>query len=91
MELLFKDNIIGYIKDIYTEDYWIHGLFNKTDKFKNYSEFFLGIVCEDGFDESKFDSELLDDDNWSVNDNGKVVGIYIPAIYEDGDISFRYR
>lgn len=91
MELLFKDNIIGYIKDIYTEDYWVHGLFKKTDKFKNYSEFFKSIVCEDGFDESKFDSELLDDDNWSVNDNGKVVGIYIPAIYEDGDISFRYR
>lgn len=91
MELLFKDNIIGYIKDIYTEDYWIHGLFEKTDKFKNYSEFFKGIVCEDGFDESKFDSELLDDNNWSVNDNGKGAGIYIPAIYEDGDISFRYR
>ena len=36
MELLFKDNIIGYIKDIYTEDYWVHGLFKKTDKFKNY-------------------------------------------------------
>lgn len=91
MELLFKDNIIGYIKDIYTEDYWIHGLFEKTDKFKGYSEFFKGIVCEDGFDESKFDSELLDDNNWSVNDNGKGAGIYIPAIYEDGDISFRYR
>lgn len=91
MELLFKDNIIGYIKDIYTEDYWIHGLFNKTDKFKNYSEFFKGIVNEDSFDESKFDSELLDDNNWSVNDNGKIVGIYIPAIYEDGEISFRYR
>ncbi len=30
-------------------------------------------------------------DNWSVNDNGKVVGIYIPAIYEDRDISFKYR
>lgn len=91
MELLFKENIIGYIKDIYTEDNWIHGLFKGTDEFKDYSEFFKGIVCEDGFDESKFDCELLDDDNWSVNDNGKVVGIYIPAIYEDGDISFKYR
>ena len=48
-------------------------------------------VNEDSFDESKFDSELLDDNNWSVNDNGKIVGIYIPAIYEDGEISFRYR
>ena len=80
MELLFKDNIIGYIKDIYTEDYWIHGLFEKTDKFKNYSEFFKGIVCEDGFDESKFDSELLDDNNWSVNDNGKVQ-VFIFLLY----------
>lgn len=91
MELLFKENIIGYIEDIYTEDYWIHGLFKRTDKFKEYRDFCEDIVCEDGFDESKFDDELLDDNNWSVSDNGKVTGIYIPAIYEDGDISFRYR
>ena len=63
MELLFKDNIVGYINDIYTEDYWIHRAFKETDKFKDYSEFFKGIVCEDGFDENKFDCELLDDDN----------------------------
>ena len=35
--------------------------------------------------------DILDDNNWYVTDNGKKIGICIPAIYDDGDISFRYR
>ncbi|MDE7204425.1 MAG: hypothetical protein K2O91_21575 [Lachnospiraceae bacterium] len=54
-------------------------------------KFFKAIVCEDGFDETQFDRELMKDNNWNVKDNGNMIGIYIPAIYEDGDISFRYR
>ncbi len=91
MELLFKDNLIGYINNIYQEDYWVHGVFKPTDQFQAYKEFFKAIVCEEGFDETKFDCEFLDDENWRINNNGDIVGIYIPAIYEDGDISFRYR
>ena len=91
MELLFKKNIIGYIDNIFKEDNWIHGVFIQNDNFKNYIEFFKAIVWEAGFDETKFDNELLEDENWSVKDNESIIGIYIPAIYADGDISFRYR
>lgn len=91
MELLFKKNIIGFINNIYKEGYWVNGFFEKTDEFRYYADFFNELVYEDGFDESKIEFDLFNDDNWYVNENGIKVGIYIPAIYEDGDISFRYR
>ena len=59
--------------------------------FYYYENFFEAIVCEDGFDKTQFDDELLNDNNWNINDNGDIIGIYIPAIYTDGDILFRYR
>ena len=91
MELLFKKNIIGCIDVISKENNWVHGVFTQNDNFYNYAEFFKAIVCEDGFDETQFDSELMKDNNWNVKDNGNIIGIYIPAIYDDGDISFRSR
>ncbi len=91
MHLLFKDNIIGYINNIYQEQCWIYGDFEGSDKYREYREFFKTIVCEEGFDESDFDCELFVDTNWMVEDNGALLGIFIPAIYDDGEISFRYR
>ena len=57
-----------------------------------YRDFFDAIVCEDGFDESQFDDDLLNAENWFLCDDGKVIGIEIPALYEeDHSIYFRYR
>ena len=91
MELLFKKNVIGYIDNISNEDKWFHGVFTQNDNFYYYENFFEAIVCEDGFDKTQFDDELLNYNNWNINDNGDIIGIYIPAIYTDGDILFRYR
>jgi len=92
VELLFKKNVIGYIDNISNEDnWWVHGVFIPNDNFYYYVDFFEAIVCEDGFDEIQFDGELLKDDNWNINDNGDIISIFIPAIYNDGDIFFRYR
>lgn len=91
MELLFKKNVIGYIDIIAKENSWIYGVFIQNHNFYNYVDFFKAIVCEDGFDETQFDDELLNDNNWNINDNGDIIGICIPAIYDDGNISFRYR
>ena len=91
MEVLFKNNVIGWIEIICKELYWVHGVFTANDDFYRYADFFKAIVCEDGFDETQFDAELLKERNWNVKDDGTLRGICIPAIYEDGDISFRYR
>jgi len=91
MQLIFKNNMLGYINNISRENSWIYGSFEATDKFVNFQEFFRAIVSEEGFDENKFDCELLLDINWMVSDNGVLQEIEIPAIYDDGDIAFRYR
>jgi len=91
MELLFKKNVIGNIDIRSEENQWVHGVFTRNDKFYYYEDFFKAIVSEDGFDETQFGGELMKDNHWNVNDNGNIMGIYIPAIYDDGDIFFRYR
>lgn len=91
MELLFKESVIGNIGIISRENNWVHGVFKQNNSFCNYVDLFKAIICEDRFDETQFDGELMKDNNWNVNDNGNIKGIYIPAIYDDGDISFRYR
>lgn len=90
MELLFKGEVLGNIVDITRENTWQYGIFKENENYKKYKEFFDSLVCEDGFDESKFDGELLNDENWTVKGEEEFK-IYIPAIYGDGDIEFRYR
>lgn len=91
VELLFKKNVIGYINKTDNENKWVYGVFTQNDNFYQYIDFFKAIVCEDGFDETQFDGALMEENNWSVNDNGELIGICIPAIYSDGFIAFRYR
>ena len=83
--------MIGHINNIYRENNWIYGSFEANEKFECFREFFKAMVCEEGFDESEFDCEFLLDINWSVSNNGVLRGIEIPAIYDDGEIAFRYR
>ena len=91
MELLFKNNIIGYINYLYKENYWIYGTFRANGKFEKFKEFFEALINEDGFDENKFEHELLDEKNWMIKKDGRLIDIDIPAIYDDGEIVFRYR
>ncbi|MDS0525032.1 hypothetical protein NNC19_05010 [Clostridium sp. SHJSY1] len=92
MEILFKDTPIGKTIKTSGEQRWVYGEFEPYDNFEQYRELFKAIVCEDGFDLEEFDSELLDENNWFIiNENQETKGIEIPAIYEDGDIAFRYR
>lgn len=91
MKLLFKDNLIGYINNTYQEGCWTYGRFEGTEAFLEYKDFFEAMVCEDGFDETEIHEDFLDDENWKIDNGGVLSGICIPAIYEDGEISFRYR
>ncbi|WP_027205100.1 hypothetical protein [Butyrivibrio fibrisolvens] len=91
MKLLFKDQILGTISELSKEGCWHYGKFVKSSEFNSFADFFEDIVCEEGFDEEKYDKELLNDRNWYVLSSDKKVGIEIPAIYSDGEISFRYN
>lgn len=64
-------------------------IFIQILKHQNLKAFFDALVCEDGFDESQFDEDLLDENNWYVCENGKIIGISYPAIYDDSEIGFR--
>ena len=91
MEIRFRTEIIGQMTNPYREDYWIHGRFAPADGYYKYFDFFEALVCEDGMDESRFDQELFNENNWFVADENGLHGIWFPAIYTDGDISIRYR
>lgn len=91
MEILFKNEIIGRIENMYSEEYWVHGDFIPYELFNKYKKFFNAVVCETGMDETQFDKELFDENNWYIKREEELKGIWIPAIYEDGDISIRYR
>ncbi len=91
MDILFKEEVIGEIEYVYHEEYWIHGKFIPCKSYVKYKDFLDALVCEEGMDETKFAEELLDENNWFVKSKDGVKGICVPAIYEDGDISIRYR
>ena len=92
MEVLFKNEIIGEIENTYREEYWIHGKFIPCAPYLKYKNFLDSIVSEDGPDVTKFNKELLDENNWFVKSKDGHKGIWIPAIYyDDGEISIRYR
>ncbi len=91
MKILFKREIIGKMTNAYREDYWVHGNFVPDSSYFKYKKFFDAVVCEDGMDETQFDKELLDENNWFIMDKDGPKGICIPAIYDEGDISIRFR
>lgn len=91
MELMYKNIVLGKIEITERESFWISGNFYPNPEASEFKSFFDALVCEDGFDESQFDEDLLDENNWYVCENGKIIGISYPAIYDDSEIGFRYR
>ena len=91
MKILFQREIIGEMANTYQEGFWVHGNFIPAQGYFRYQRFFSSIVNEEGMDETEFDTELLDECNWFVESDHIRKGISIPAIYEDGDVSIRFR
>ncbi|KYD27513.1 hypothetical protein B4113_0092 [Geobacillus sp. B4113_201601] len=58
-----------------------------------FRKFFEDLTNEENhFKESEYNEEWLNDDNWFVVDShGDKKGIYLPAVYEDGEINWRWR
>lgn len=91
IELIYKNIALGKIVILQRESFWISGDFYAYPAASAYRDFFAALVCEDGFDESRFDEDLLNEDYWFVAENGTFKGISCPAVYENREIQFRYR
>lgn len=92
MKILFKNEVIGELDNTYREEYWVHGKFIPSDAYYKYSDFLDAIVNEDGMDETKYNKELHDENNWFIKNKDGLKGIWIPAIYsKDKEASVRYR
>ena len=93
---MFKEEVIGEINITSAENAWVYGSCILYENAKRFEELFKAIVSgdegEDIFEESNFAEDMIDDDNWFINDNGEISGITIPAVYLDENlISFRQR
>jgi hypothetical protein len=92
-ELLYKETPIGNITITRHDFPWTYGIFSKYAEFEKYNTFFQILVSENSNDNDlkRFDEELFNENNWHLKNEGEIVGIDIPAIYEDNEIGFRYR
>ena len=93
MKLYFKKECLGVIKNINISGIWANGTLEPNININKFKYMFQELVNEDKeFDESQYDPEYLDDNNWFIqNDHGDVKGISLPAIYNNGDINWRWR
>jgi len=68
------------------------GDFSPRPEAAAYANFFAYMVDEaNSAEDPPFDDDLLDPENWYVDEEGKKRGIEIPAIYNDGLIAWRWR
>ncbi|RUS07853.1 hypothetical protein [Bacillus velezensis] len=92
MFLYYKDEKLGEIHDVSGEGMWMYGILSPYENIKVFRDLFNDLIDEDGdFDETKYDQEWLNDENWFVSDNGIKKGIIVPAVYPDGAINWRQR
>ncbi len=93
MKLYFLDEFLGDIQNINVEGMWINAEFTPSKNMEKFNDFFAAIVDEgNNFDEVYYSEEWLDDSNWFViDDENRKKSIYIPAIYPDGEINWRWR
>ncbi|MCM3587347.1 hypothetical protein M3182_16540 [Mesobacillus maritimus] len=93
MKLYFLEECLGEIENISVEGMWMNGEIVPNKNMEKFNDFFAGIVDEESdFEEVNFSAEWLDDRNWfAIDDKNSKKGIYIPAVYPDREISWRWR
>nr|WP_205831390.1 hypothetical protein [Bacillus altitudinis] len=72
---------------------WVNGEITPSNNIVKFNDFFAALVDEENdFVETNYNDEWLDDNNWYIiDDENKRRGIYIPAVYPDREISWRWR
>lgn len=93
MKLYFLNEYLGDIGNISVEGMWINAEIIPSKNTEKFNDFFAGIVDEENdFKEGSYSEEWLDDGNWFIiDDENRKRGIYIPAVYSDREINWRWR
>ncbi|WP_028403031.1 hypothetical protein [Ectobacillus panaciterrae] len=92
MKLYFKKECLGSILNVSAEGTWMFGTIEPNENMSKFQEFFVKLIDEEGFVEEDMNPEWLDEVNWFImNDQQELKGIELPAIYEDGEINWRWR
>lgn len=93
MKLYFLNEFLGDIHNISVEGMWINAEITPSKNIEKFKDFFAAIVDEENdFDDTNYNEEWLDDSNWHIIDNeNRKKGIYIPAVYPDREINWRWR
>jgi hypothetical protein len=92
IKLYFQQQAVGEVRRESMDQPWVTGTITLTPLGEQLGEFFRFMTDEDSIStDPPFDPCLLDDDNWSLEVNGERRGITVPAIYEDGQIWWRWR
>ncbi|MGK9269338.1 hypothetical protein KXR56_22400 [Bacillus inaquosorum] len=93
MILYFKDTKLGEIHDVSGEGMWMYGILKPEKEIEVFRDLFNDLIDEEGqFDETRYDKEWLEDENWYILDeNSSKRGIIVPAVYPDGAINWRWN
>jgi len=93
VKLYFLNEFLGDIRDINVDGMWVNGEITPSNNIVKFNDFFAALVDEENdFVETNYNDEWLDDNNWYIiDDENKRRGIYIPAVYPDREISWRWR
>lgn len=93
MKLYFLNEFLGDIRNINIDGMWINAEITPSKNIDKFNDFFAAIVDEENdFEETHYNLEWSDDSNWyMVDDENKKKGIYIPAVYPDMEINWRWR
>lgn len=63
VELMYKDKKLAQVYLYHSELFETSGDYIEYSLMSEYKEFFKALICEDGFDESLFDENLLNAEN----------------------------
>ena len=93
MKLLHDGIEVGKIDDVSQEGVWMNGRVRLNAKGEQLKHFFY-YMTNDEYDldeDPPFGADLLNPENWHVDENGRQRGIEVPAVHSDGTIEWRWR
>jgi hypothetical protein len=93
MRLFYQNTDLGIITDVGYDGPEVWASFTPNLAAHPFVSLWRFITDEANFDKDPpYPPEYLDDENWSVMDEqGRKRGIFLPAVYDDGAIGWRWR
>lgn len=93
MKLYCINEFLGDISSVTVDGMWITGMITAAEAMEKFKKFFAALVDEENdFNKANYPKQWLEDHNWfMVDKDNKKKGIYIPAVYPDGEICWKWR